>query len=457
LRNYSLGLLETHIPNLTPKFSLTPRLANRFKLGADPEFYFSEAHTQQPIAANALNFRTGEAFGADLNGRLAEVRPQPSCSALAVVASLKSTLRWIPIQTPETSNLTWSTGAFAHRDGMGGHIHFGRKRQSRPVEIQALDFLANWGNKYFFSAASVRARQTHTNYGRLSDVRQQAYGYEYRTFPSWLASPYLAFFMLTAAKLVVLSPQLFLDSMRYVPATYDTNPLATNFIRFLTYFQALDDDACLLKALILARGYPLASQDAEFDFRRAWGITALPPIAPVALIPPNIAPSPAELEALFNELLFSRPIHLPLVPTWTRTNVPRGFTLLTQPTTGILGLGEIQAGIVRAINTPEINLHSTGSAADFIIQTPPSYQCPLAPWNKRLQPLARGLNLTFLTNSGAPRIRVHLGPNWRNNPRVTRKVLLSGLLPLWDAFTFDPNQVNIPTDFKLGQWAKGAN
>src|SRR5581483_4609146 len=46
------------------------------------------------------------------------------------------------------------------------------------------------------------------HYGMPGDFRLQTHGYEYRTFPSWLDSPALAFISITLAKLCVHCPGL---------------------------------------------------------------------------------------------------------------------------------------------------------------------------------------------------------------------------------------------------------
>ena len=53
-----------------------PRLVNRFTIGADPEFSLTQ--DGKPFPAMKIGLQTGLAFGMDMNGRLAELRPTPS-------------------------------------------------------------------------------------------------------------------------------------------------------------------------------------------------------------------------------------------------------------------------------------------------------------------------------------------------------------------------------------------
>src|SRR5579859_48829 len=53
------------------------RLVNSFMVGADPEFILRDA-SQNRMDARELSLKAGPAFGADNNGRLIELRPEPS-------------------------------------------------------------------------------------------------------------------------------------------------------------------------------------------------------------------------------------------------------------------------------------------------------------------------------------------------------------------------------------------
>src|SRR5579862_4157678 len=166
------------------------RLINHFMLGADPEFVFSDGLKR--VDARSLNLKAGPAFGADNNGRLCELRPAASRSALAVLASMWLAMRWMVIFHPETLSYNWRAGSYFEGDGLGGHIHFGRKRlKLRDREVGTLDRLAHLQFQAgIFDREEGRMRVRHAQgapqgqpYGALSDIRQQPHGYEYRTLP----------------------------------------------------------------------------------------------------------------------------------------------------------------------------------------------------------------------------------------------------------------------------------
>jgi len=229
-----------------------PRLVNRFPIGADPEFAFllESSGELEGIAATEMGFKTGLAFGADVNGRLAELRPKPNRFGLRVVASMLATMRWLAYLNPKTTYLIWKAGAYSQRDGLGGHIHFGRKRTSRGREVKALDKLT--GTLYLaniFSKAEGDRRRKNTDYGRLGDYRLQAHGYEYRVLPSWLDSPWMAFFTLTVAKLAVYAPEL------VIPWTTQGNA-ERKLSALLAYFKGRDDDALIAYHALKRSGFP---------------------------------------------------------------------------------------------------------------------------------------------------------------------------------------------------------
>src|SRR6266446_1625709 len=159
----------------------TPRLCNRFKLGADPEFTF-QGKDGSYIYAENLGLTTLTGFGCDMSGRQAEIRAYPSRFALEVVASIADSLRWMGgVENGVTLGLNWQATAFNGKDGCGGHIHFGRRRPQ------------------------LRERQTLTpgHYGKAGDIRVTNHGYEYRTPSTPLSSPWLTYFTLVVNKLMV--------------------------------------------------------------------------------------------------------------------------------------------------------------------------------------------------------------------------------------------------------------
>ena len=326
-----------------------PRLINHFTLGADPEFVFVHPNGTRYDARN-LGLKAGPAFGADNNSRLVELRPEPSRSALTVLTSIWSELRWLVRYYPQTLEYGWRAGAYFAQDGLGGHIHFGRKRDKlRQQEIAALDRLAHiLYTAGVFDREEGRMRfQTAQggHYGGLSDVRVQPHGWEYRTLPSWLDSLWLAYFNLVVAKLTVARCEMF-------PAIVqeDHNLSATQARQFLTmllaYFAPLDDDARLAYQVLSRFGLP---RSGATDFKTSWGIFSSPRWTDKSVQLPGVYPvtipvTPLEEKTLLDALLNGTvPEATELVPTWTPTELPPGYNhaILNTETKVAPGLGEL--------------------------------------------------------------------------------------------------------------------
>jgi hypothetical protein len=303
------------------------RLVNRYSIGADPEFVVADATGRTQIAANLLHLTTGRMIGADSNGRLIEARPKPSRSTLRVVANIGYCLHWLCHLSPDTRTYKWMAGAYKFRDGLGGHVHFGRKRSSRPDEIEALNALhETLLGLGVFNQAEQKLRTAgdahHQHYGQINDYRLQLHGYEYRTFPSWLNSPEQAFLVLTLAKLAVFEPTLLHD---WPNASCKKFSLIR---RLLGLYQGVDDDARLCLNMLDRMGLPVP--DTNADLKGAWGITAQPQVLGTAMPTyfPNTAAAPEGwLEAYFNRMLKGVPIPVwkSLSVTWSPTTLPPGI------------------------------------------------------------------------------------------------------------------------------------
>jgi Phage phiEco32-like COOH.NH2 ligase-type 2 len=338
------GLLEP-----PGEFCSQRRYVNRFKLGADPEFIFATPmvgpHVPVRVDARNLGLAQGLAFGMDNNGRLTEIRPYPSRSALTVVASILSTLRWMVAIHPETVSYEWIAGAFLFGDGLGGHVHFGRKRPGRELEVKALDALDDeLMAVQAYPAKEVALRragdQHHQLYGHHGDIRKQIHGYEYRTFPSWLDSPELAFLTLTLSKLVVQNPALAQGYMPLIGMDRHYQRLRN----LLAYYKDVDDDARLALQMLLKK-FPV---HVGGDFRKRWGIDvhplAMPTFPTVKFVPSSIKPTPAEVTELFDYFLGKRTLSYRVpMPTWGPLVPPEGYdmTISRTQTYGAKGLGEL--------------------------------------------------------------------------------------------------------------------
>lgn len=425
------GKLQTWLGRLLrmpATFSDQKRYINRFKLGADPEFVFLQRNREEGYAgrkdARGFNLKQGPAFGADNNGRLAEIRPYPSRSSVEVCASILATLRWMVAARPETSKYEWHAGAFIQDDGLGGHVHFGRKRPGRALEVAALDSLEETllDLNVFSKAEALRRRQgdaRHQIYGALGDYRLQAHGYEYRTFPSWLDSPELAFFTLTLSKLTVHEPNLV---WRYIKATPEIN--LQKIRNFLSFYKTKDDDA-RLALVLLKRMLPMHRGG---DFRARWGIMpnfVANPFTPKAgFIPSAIKPSMQDINEMFLYLLGEGglPWRIP-TPTWSPSSPPEGYYMVLDnvDTLQQKGLGELILDICASHERPLVIAGGLRDARKQAVTIPERLAQQLPVEVARLYGQHRHDNQTIFLD---PESRTH---------RVSevRTLLTSGALPLW--------------------------
>jgi hypothetical protein len=322
------------------EFSTQRRYVNRFKLGADPEFVFLTGG----LRCEARHFKVsqGLAFGMDNNGRLMEIRPWPHRSALHVTASILLTLRFLAAMVPKTLEFDWVSGAFLCGDGLGGHVHFGRKRPNRNLEVKALDAIEEelLSLGVYPAREVLRRRQGdehHQIYGALGDVRAQRHGYEYRTFPSWLDSPELAFLTITLSKLAVHNPRL---TQGYLPL----GPVSgcQRIKNLLAYYKDVDDDA-RLALMLLAKRWPMHMGG---DFKRRWGITGeVGPLQErIEFLPSCIKPSEDVVQELFKHFVTGTPLGYGAPkPTWQPLCPPDGYVMTIQGSQTHLakGLGEL--------------------------------------------------------------------------------------------------------------------
>ena len=332
----------------TPKFELpeSPRLINRFCVGADPEFVFGRAKQLRDGTwdvkyshAERLGLTTLEAFGCDMSGRQAELRAYPSRFVLEVVASLADTLRWCAEALPAACEWDWLAPAYFVNDGIGGHVHIGRKRKVYVTDIKSLNFVNNTllGTAVFDNSGQIQ-RLGNTAYGRMGDYRAQAHGYEYRTMPTWLYSPWAAYLTLVLSKLAV-----FHNAGITCAKAPPTSEVIKNLLRS---YQCEDDDARIALHAINVLGMP---QYVAGDFRKAWGI----PVKSSGTLkwnktyfPTTIKPEVQTVQELFDFLMLGNAIKARVPkPTWEPFILPdKSYKLQIAPHS--YGLPEVGQGML---------------------------------------------------------------------------------------------------------------
>ena len=324
-------------------------LSNPFLIGADPEFMvlrpnaLVEGAQMSELYASHMGLRTGVAFGSDLSGRQVELRPRASRSTLSVVASLQVTLRWFGywlnvLQQPSWGSCSFVSAPFFNNDGLGGHIHFGRRRKKqRNIETAALDKLYKHLLKTgAFDEEGCSLRSSITGYGKLSDVRQQKHGYEYRTYPTWISSPAQAMLVLTLAKLTILEPEII--------TAYCGEPMALFKLLAQWYTIRRDRDAMVLRDML--NSLPMDAWKARTTFGSAWGLGAeIRATVKPQYFPTTIIPTQADEEET-KRAIFGTPPSSVLTPSWTPVILPSGWHLI-EPAS--LTVGELVNGLAAPV------------------------------------------------------------------------------------------------------------
>lgn len=437
---------------LPVELAAQPRLVNVFKIGADPEFVFADLDRGIRLDAETFGLKTGIAFGADMNGRLVELRPRASRSALDVLASILEELRWLANYKPKAANMCWRAGAFLYKDGIGGHVHLGRKRglkqvrewaryfnsqhgthreprrdedspaPMKPAQLARMDLLFHALTElgvYNKEQVTTRQRgdQHGQRYGLYGDVRMQAHGYEYRAYPSWLDHPLSAYLALVLTKLAAYDPDVLPDPQVPLKNTEQCQQLVKNL---LAYYKGRDDDAAIAYAAIHRQGMPVYCGD---DFKQRWGIAYSDARIP-GFIPDMIAGAEETKRELFEFLMNGHVLEFnkPRV-TWNPA-VPVGYRCCLeqiQTTRGQRGLGELAVDLYYHERQPVIL--QCGNDRDWVIGS----QLRVAPAGRQML-MKAGSRL----RSASRNCSVHIPQLWREPAQLARtKEILEAMGFCW--------------------------
>lgn len=422
------------------RFPVEPRLVQRFTIGADPEFVLYDPDLDVRVDGGALQLKTGRAFGVDQNGRLIELRPVPSRWALEVLTSVLVAMRWFALTHQDSgvhNRLHWRAGAFFMRDGLGGHVHVARKKRlgrdlkllRAEPEIRALDTV----NEMLiclgvYPKDECNARRAGDQfgqlYGRPGDVRPQAHGYEYRTFPSWLDSPWMAYLTLVLSKLLVFDPTGFLlpDKAEITPKVALAK--ITNVLR---KWAPLDDDAKLAAQALRVWGLP---RHQGGDFKARWGIfyrNAKIPVPKFDFFPTALKPTIAELQEMFCHLGNQTPLESKVPEVYWQATLPEGYLSVLDRTEiqRAPGLGEFLQGLV--IHKDEKLAFAPMNLEDSFLTLPQRW--------RDFTPKDFSSSKDKVYFDHVNEIQVSRGARRTENLKRFRDILLAGWLPIWDVAT----------------------
>jgi len=426
-----------------------PRLMNHYTLGADPEFSLMSKGAY--YRATDCKLSAGRAFGADNNGRLVELRPTPSRFALDVVASLMAELQWAARICPSLLPFDWVSLPYDQQDGLGGHVHFARKRNESDRDVDSLgldNIFALSLRAKIFDEKLCNLRLNRAHYGKYGDIRVQTHGYEYRTFPTWLNSPWLAFLSLVLAKIAVYSPT---DVKNLARLGCETDVIArSTLFNLLRYYQAFDDDVRIALNALKVHGFP--SQEGR-DFKTEWGIKVDKIDSKQNLwYPPMIEPETVHRQAIFDYLLQRKPLNLFSVePNWKGSTIPVGYCSLfdTSSTLRQVGIGEICSNLVCKADNP-VSLQVREPDDTSLIYVPMNFPID----ERHLEKIAseyfsRSCYEVTVRKKNISEIRIMSGKHLRSGENVDkmRAFLLSGCFPCWET-------TNVLKD-SWGTWKRG--
>ncbi|OOC60984.1 putative amidoligase domain-containing protein [Paenibacillus ihbetae] len=260
--------------------------AGNLLLGMDPEFILMRDNGEV-VHASAFMERGGLAgsdavrFRGEVIYPLAELRPDPKPQPKELLRELQRAMREAYALITDRT-LSWRAGALPYTDfPLGGHIHF----SGVPLTLSLLQVLDNYLALPLALLEDPQGRVRRPRYGFLGDFRRQSYGgFEYRTLPSFLISPFVTKLSLAiaylAAKYSDLMPARPLNAERYHRAYYEGDKAALRecvpgWHRDLSALPEYPRFACEIeKALSYIESG--RTWDESRDIRPLWNIPSMP-------------------------------------------------------------------------------------------------------------------------------------------------------------------------------------
>lgn len=257
-----------------------------FLMGMDPEFVLVN-RKGIVVPASLYLERNGTAGsdavreGDEVSYLLAELRPAPQRNPNDLLQAMRVALMEAE-QLITDRSLLWKAGGLpAPGLPLGGHIHF----SGVPLTLSVLQSLDNYLALPLAILEDPASRGRRPRYGYLGDYRRQPYGgFEYRTLPSFLVSPFITKASLYMSYLIVLHHDRLrarpLNRERYHKAYYEGKPevLQECAAKLHQDFTLLPDYAPFAKIIDRVFEYIAEGRkwDESRDIRPLWNIPATP-------------------------------------------------------------------------------------------------------------------------------------------------------------------------------------
>lgn len=145
-------------------------------VGCDPEFELYDSKNKLVIGEDLnADGRLQRKIGADGRGKQLELRPEPSTDPAEVVEDLQNLFKAV-------SN--FRVDSKGDKEPLGGHIHFGVV-SSKPVgKLSYTQTVVEMLDAFIGKHTRPMSGSARGEYGRLGDIRDQPWGFEYRTCPA---------------------------------------------------------------------------------------------------------------------------------------------------------------------------------------------------------------------------------------------------------------------------------
>lgn len=181
-----------------------------FTIGTDVELILVNPKTGRIVHA-ADYFNANSPFGADSNGRTAEIRSKPSKCPLEAVRSIKGYMQDAVNECPLSFSWKWLGGSFVKGYPIGFHAHAGLKGYNYKTLLPVLNNYVGAVSLLLEPKNEGVSRRLYKitpggnpcEYGRINDVREKKHGFEFRSASSCISSPYTLASMLCLFKAVI--------------------------------------------------------------------------------------------------------------------------------------------------------------------------------------------------------------------------------------------------------------